>query len=235
MGNKPESATASTKLQYLIPELDVDAVGIASLAEWEGTELEKTALKLLPQVRSVVVLAMEIYPEILDLTSPKTIMGAALMNDLANSHADFINGRLIKAGHDLAKALHRLGLKALPLPAKGCPIDERFMKAVFSFKHAAQAAGLGKIGWSSLLITPSFGPRVRLSACLTEAVLEPTASVDMTLECGSCGICIKRCSSGALARPNAGEPYIMNKFACRCFLVASGGCSECMRVCPVGR
>ena len=92
MGNKRESATASTKLQDLIPELDVDAVGIASLAEWEGTELEKTALKLLPQVRSVVVLAMEIYPEILDLTSPKTIMGAALMNDLANSHADFING-----------------------------------------------------------------------------------------------------------------------------------------------
>jgi epoxyqueuosine reductase len=183
MGNERVSVTASTKLQGLIPKLDVDAVGIASLAEWKGSKLEETALQLLPQVRSVVVLAMEIYPEILDLTSPERITGAASMNDLFLSARDYLSGRLTKAAYDIARASRNIGLRALPLPARGCPIDERFMKAVFSYKHAGQAAGLGKIGWSSLLITPSFGPRVRLSACLTEAVLEPTIPVDMTLEC----------------------------------------------------
>ncbi len=52
--------SSSTILQDFISKLDVDAVGIASLADWKETRLEETALKLLPQARSVVVFAMEI-------------------------------------------------------------------------------------------------------------------------------------------------------------------------------
>jgi len=191
-------------------------------------------LRLLPQTRSVVVFAMEIYPEILALTSPERIMGAASMNELLNRNADFLNGRLTKAAHEVAKASRSAGLKALPLPAFGCPLDTRFLKAVFSYKHAGQAAGLGKIGWHSLLITPDFGPRVRLSCCLTEAALEPT-NTKMTIECDSCDICLNNCPAGALTKPKDGELYAMNKFACSSFRNASGGCSECVRLCPAGR
>ena len=74
----------------------------------------------------------------------------------------------------MAKASREFGLRALPLPARGCPKDIRFLEAMFSCKHAAQAAGLGTIGKHSLLITPDFGSRVQLSCCLTEAVLELT-------------------------------------------------------------
>ena len=214
--------------------MDVDAVGIGTLAQWKGTKLEETALRLLPQTRSVVVFAMEVYPEILDLTSPERVMGVASMNDLLARNADFLNGRLTKASYDVAKASRSSGLKALPLPAAGCPLDTRFLKAVFSYKHAGQTAGLGKIGWHSLLINPHFGPRVRLSCCLTEAALEPT-NIKMTVECDTCGICLDNCPAGALAKPQDGEPYAINKFACSSFRNASDGCSECMRLCPVGR
>ncbi len=231
MTNERKTATA---LQDLISKLDVDAVGIASLAEWKGTKLEETALRLLPQARSVVIFVMEIYPEILDLTSPGRTMGVASMNDLLDRNADFLYGRLTKAAYDVARASRSMGLKALPLPAAGCPLDTRFLDAVFSYKHAAQAAGLGKIGWHSLLITPGFGPRVRLSCCLTEAVLEPT-NTNMIVECDSCGICLDNCPAGALAKPQASEQYTINKFACSSFRNASGGCVECMRLCPAGR
>ncbi len=226
--------TSSTILQDFISRLDVEAVGIASLADWKETRLEETALKLLPQARSVVVFAMEISREILDLASPGKVMGVAALSDLLKGDADFLYGRLTKASYDIAKASRKLRLRALPLPATGCPLDTRFLEAVFSYKHAAEAAGLGRIGRHSLLITPAFGSRVRLSCCLTEAVLEPTQG-SMAEECGSCRICIDNCPAGALAGPQAGENYAINKFACSCFRTASGACAECLRLCPAGR
>ena len=234
MTDEQKAATTSTTLPDLLSKLDVDAVGIVSLVEWKGTKLEETALKLLPQTRSVVVLAMEVYSEILNLTSPDRTTGAASLNDLLDRNADFLYGRLTKAAYDVARVSRNIGLKALPLPAAGCPLDTRFLEAVFSYKHAGQAAGLGKIGWHSLLITPDFGPRVRLSCCLTEAALEPT-NTEMIVECDGCSICLDNCPAGALAAPQHGEPYAINKFACSSFRNASGGCAECMRLCPEGK
>jgi len=235
MSSERKTATENSALRKLISELEVDAVGIASLAEWKGTRLEEIALRLLPETRSVVVFAMEIYSEILNHASHERIMGAASMNNLLVQDADFLYARLTKTAYDVARASHRIGLKALPLPARGCPLDGRFLEAVFSYKHAAQATGLGKIGWNSLLITPGFGPRVRLSCCLTEAALEPTTSVNETFECDSCRLCLNNCPAVALSEPQAGEQYAINKFACTTFLNASGGCAECMRLCPAGR
>ena len=234
MTSEQKAVAENSILLSLIPELDVNAVGIANLAKWKGTKLEETALRLLPQAHSVVVLAMEVYPEVLDLASPGRTTGAASTNDLLDRHAEYLSGRLTKAAYDVARALRNAGLKALPLPAAGCPMDTRFLEAVFSYKHAAQAAGLGKIGWHSLLITPDFGSRVRLACCLTEAILEPTIT-DMTIDCDGCGICLGNCPAGALAKPQAGEQYAINKFACSSFRNASGGCSECMRICPAGK
>jgi epoxyqueuosine reductase len=191
-------------------------------------------LNLLPEARSAVVFAMEVYPEVLNLTSPERIMGAASLNDLLVSHTDYLNSWVTKAAYDVVKASRSIGLKALPLPARGCPVDARFHEAVFSYKHAGQAAGLGKIGWHSLLITPGFGPRVRLAACLTEAELQPT-TVTMTFKCEPCGLCIDVCPAGAIAKPQPGEQYSVNKFACSAFITASSACSECMRVCPACR
>jgi len=50
------------------------------------------------------------------------------------------------------------GFKTLPCLRPGTPVDQRYLKAVFSFKDAAREAGLGSIGRHGLLITPRFGP-----------------------------------------------------------------------------
>lgn len=232
MKTKQDSNSTTNLLHDFISKLDIDLACICNLAQWKGTKLEETALRLLPEARSVVVFAMEIYQEILDLSSPERITGAASTVDLLARNADFLNGRLTKAAYDIAKASRKFNLKALPLPAAGCPMDSRFLEAVFSYKHAGQCAGLGDIGWHSLLIATDFGPRIRLSCCITEAELEQTNS-KKTVECDGCGICIKNCPAGALSIPKDNELYSINKFACSAYRNASGGCSECMRSCPL--
>jgi len=234
MTGQRETITADNILKRMIPDLEVDLVGVASLAQWKGTKLEETALALLPNAKSVVVFSMEIMREILDLALPTRIQGAASTTDLLNTDAQYLYGRLMRAAYDFTRAMRDAGYSTLPLPAKDCPTDDRFMQAIFSYKHAAQAAGLGKLGWHSLLITPEYGPRVRLGVCLTEAELEPAGESKVVFNCEPCRKCIDICPAGAIKEPASGEPYRIDKFACNAYRSASGGCSECMRVCPPG-
>jgi epoxyqueuosine reductase len=225
-------ARASAGVQETLSGLNVDIKGVARLKDLKGTGLEKAALKLLPSTRSIVVMGMGIYPEFLDLTSPGREAGSANLNQLFTRHIEYLRGRMNRAAYDIAQASHQAGLKALPLPGYGPAVDGRSLEAVISYKHAAEAAGLGQIGMSSLLVTAEYGPRVSLTICLTEASLKSTAR-DTFGTCRYCNICVFNCPARALARPQKDEPYAINKFACRTYLEATGGCSECMRVCPV--
>ncbi len=222
-------------LQEFQIEVEADVAGIVSIENIAQQRLVDDSLKILPETNSIVVLATEIFPEVLNQTRPERITGQASMNDLYTVHLDYINGRLTKAAYDIAKACRSNGMKALPLSAVGCPTDARFMQAVLSYKHSAQAAGLGYIGRNSLLLTYDFGPRVRLSCCLTEAKFKPLVKKTDTNKCTDCSICIKGCPSGALQMPAEGEAYSINKFTCASFRYAAGGCAECVRLCPASK
>ena len=223
---------ASTEVQECLAKLDVDMVGVIGLEKLEESKLAEQALKLLPTTNSIVVLAVEIYPEFVNLTSPTIMAGAPNLNDLYGRHIDHLAGRLDRAAYDIARVSRKNGLKSLPLPSQRTPTDRRTLEAIISYKHAAAAAGLGKIGMSSLLITHEYGPRVRLGVCLTEALLKSTDK-DNSSTCRDCNICISKCPAHALNWPEKGESYAINEFACREYLEASGGCSECMKQCPV--
>jgi epoxyqueuosine reductase len=218
-------------VQEALSKLEVDRTGVVSVSALQGSKLKTDALRLLPEARSVVVLEMQVYREVLCHSRPERVTGQTSLSDLLERHMEYLGGRLTAAAYNVAKASHKYGFKALPLPSVGCPIDSRFQVAAFSYKHAAEAAGLGYIGRSSLLITPDYGPRVRLACCLTEAVLDPTPGAAVSV-CQGCDVCVENCPSGALGIPRADEPYSINKFACAAFRKGSGGCSECMRLCP---
>lgn len=66
-------------------------------------------------------------------------------------------------------------------------------------KDAAVLAGLGCIGRNNLLLSPAFGPRVRLRALLLEADLEPSGPPDFD-PCQSCPApCLRVCPQDAFA------------------------------------
>jgi epoxyqueuosine reductase len=67
-------------------------------------------------------------------------------------------------------------------------------------KDAAVLAGLGVIGKSNLLITPEYGPRVRLKALAVEAELTPTEARGNFDPCSSCAtLCWAACPQDAFA------------------------------------
>ena len=232
MTKKGSPVDPRAKVQDALSKLDVDMVGVAAIKDLKGDPLAKAALKLLPSARSIVVVGMELFPEFLELTSPERTMGTANLNDLFRRHTDILAGRLTAAVYSIARESRQAGFKAMPLPGEGPCVDGRFLEAIISYKRAAEAAGLGRIGMSSLLVTHRYGPRVRLALCLTEASLKSTAS-DEPGACRYCNVCVFKCPARALERPPKGETFKINRFACRAYVDAAGGCSECMRVCPV--
>jgi epoxyqueuosine reductase len=232
MAVKKNTEETNKEVQAALANLEVDMVGVARVDDLKDEPARKAILELLPGAKSIGVVGMEIWPEFLALTTPEMVAGSVNKNDIYQQHLDYVRGKLSKAVYDFAKSSRKAGFKALPLTANGPAVDRRILKAIISYKHVAEAAGLGRIGMSSLLITEKYGPRVRLAVCLTEAALDPTPYLKDHV-CRYCNVCVLRCPARALEKPKAGEAYAINKFACREYVEASGGCSECMRLCPI--
>lgn len=210
---------------------EIDLCGVAAVLDAASTPLHDSAVALLPSARSIVVLGMELFPEVLRLVEPDKLMGEAAARELYTPHVDFMNSRLNRALYDLAKALRAEGYRTIPLPSQGTSVDARFQRGILSFKHAGEYAGLGRIGRSSLLITEKFGPRVRLACLLTDAPL-PSTRREVADACANCaGGCIAHCPAGALAEPADCERYAINKYACASFRAGAGACSTCVNEC----
>lgn len=209
--------------------LEVELLGVVSVNQSGSRELKRYANALLPGTRSVAVLGKEIYQETVALLGSSKEVGQAYAGDLFITHTDYINGRLTNAVHRLARILREKGYRTLPMPAVS-PTDQRFLKALFSFKDAAELAGLGTVGRHTMLVTPEYGPRVKLACLLTDAPLEPSPRVKKKY-CIKCNACIKACPSQALQIPKRGRAYAMNPYACRTYRVAGLTCSVCMKAC----
>lgn len=78
-----------------------------------------------------------------------------------------------------------------------------------SLRHLAVEAGLGTLGLTLSLLTPQYGPRLYLTAVLTNAELESDKRLDIGLCLGvSCGRCLLACPSDAV------EHWGLNKRKC---------------------
>jgi len=223
-------------LNNLFEGVEVDKIGVVALGDWKDTPLWDKAQHLLPRAMSIIVMAMEVFPEVVRHLTSKAQIGELTLRDLYDRNVEVINGLLDWQAYEIVKRLHNLGLKGLILPAGGAPSDERFLEGAISYKHVAQAAGLGVLGWNSLLITPEYGSRIRLACIITDALLESSASAGIDIPCVKCGgACIKICPAGAIKIPPESEQYAIDKYACSTYYTASGSCAECLKVCPAGK
>jgi hypothetical protein len=132
-------------LQQMKKKLEIDMIGVASIEK--SSELKDRAVPFLPTVKSVIVFAKETYKEVVSLVGPSKETGEAELGEVLSVHANYINGRLNRAVHEFAEVFHQEGYRSIPLcAAPGFITDQRFLKALFSFKHAAELAGLGTLG-----------------------------------------------------------------------------------------
>ena len=112
-------------------------------------------------------------------------------------------------------------------------------------------AGLGELGRNGLLITPQYGPRVRISKVLTDLPLAPDEPVDLGVikYCEKCKKCAKYCPGQSIlwsekrtTEPNnisnaSGElKWPIDAEKCLTFWSRNeGSCMNCIRVCPFNK
>ncbi len=89
----------------------------------------------------------------------------------------------------------------VPIPTNESQWDKntKRYRSIVSQKHIAQAAGLGKIGRNSLLITPEFGSMIWLGAVLCEEELEPDEMKEPL--CNNCNLWVDICPVNTLESP----------------------------------
>jgi epoxyqueuosine reductase QueG len=102
-----------------------------------------------------------------------------------------------------------------------------------SIKYAVYLSGLGRYGINHLILTENLGPRVRMTAIVTDAPLmtgEPCGPL-VEERCSSCLKCVAICPAGAFDKEGN-----MDREKCADYMFNSLGglrCGLCVKVCPL--
>lgn len=248
------------EIEKIALDRDIDLTGFARVKDIILAHPPRPAEDLLPGAKTVVVFAGALLKGALDC--PRGTKGAI-------KDAQVAYDRIQEAGAAVGRFLERNGHTCY-MPPASMPTDAYkhngviHFAAEFSHRQAAIAAGLGVKGWNNILVTPEFGPRVRLGSLITTAKFdfEPRKLPDKV--CTKCGKCVDICPVNALdpkrehyleqpkCKSHYARPYmdhttwqtIKNIFTVEGFGVNGVqalmegyhfSCAECQRVCPVGR
>ncbi len=106
----------------------------------------------------------------------------------------------------------------------------------------AADAGLGELGRLGLLISPKFGPRMRLAIVTTNLVLPQGKPISFGVQhfcefCKKCAICCPSAAidAGSKEIHNGVEKWQSNQESCYKYWRTQGtDCAVCVRVCPFG-
>lgn len=141
--------------------------------------------------------------------------------------------RMAVTATTLAEFIRALGYRALPA---GNGVGLSIPMAI--------DAGLGELGRMGLLVTPKYGPRVRIAKVITDMPLIPDKPIrfGVTEFCETCMLCADDCPSGSVTKgPQAwkGDSPSNNAGVYKwyvepetCFDFNGFSCSNCKRVCP---
>jgi epoxyqueuosine reductase QueG len=219
------------QIEKVMLDAGCDIVGVADVERFAGAPEGCRPTDILPTSRSVIVGGVHIIDSVCD--------------DLPETRYEYtnqfyvLNGFLGLATTKIARLLEGLGYRAIPIPA-AYPRINKELKGIFSHRHAAVLAGLGEIGLSNLLITPQFGPRVRLVSVVTEAPLDPDEPYEKSLcsqqQDGCRKVCVLSCPVEALSPDGK-----INKDRCLRYQeqimpwsAVELRCGMCLGVCPIG-
>ena len=222
-------------LKEIATRFAVDLFGVASAEDLDDAPQGHRPKDILPNAKSVIVLGMKMLDAQTDILPINgEFFGVSTRQDMFRGHGTFISQELDRAGYAIARVLETKGFKAYHQMAGTGGTDQRYLMGLLSLKHMATQAGLGVLGRHSLLITPQYGPRVRLAAIVTNAELPSDTPMNKDF-CKDCETpCISLCPANALVKPSQNSPYEINKFACRQYLHTRPTCSVCLKVCPIG-
>jgi O-acetylhomoserine (thiol)-lyase len=239
LGRSPE---AVRKLKHHLVrkagKLGMNLFGVADVGRWEEygeTDRAFFPSAIWPWCRRVIVMGAQIFLPMLETTP------SAVYSELYNT----TNRLLDECAYRIANFLNGLAYRAFYFPRDGygdiSALVER-PEAAFSQVLAGRYAGLGTIGFNHTLLTPEYGPRVRLVSVITDANIAPDEVMKKDL-CLRCGACEKSCPTGAFSASLTGKadsrPADMDKHKCALYHQRLKNefrypCGVCVKICPVG-
>jgi reductive dehalogenase len=163
-----------------------------------------------------------------------------LTTQIGGAAQDMASARMTITSALVTAFIRNLGFQAID-----CTIDD-----VAIAVPMAMQAGLGDLGRHGQLITPRFGPRVRLSLVITDLPLVTDSPIDfgVTEFCEKCKKCAERCPSEAISHEDrTTEPINISNAAgalkwpmdaekCRMYPAkVKHPCDTCVVVCPYNK
>jgi len=226
----------SLDIKHVAKVFGADLVGITGYDErWVYThaysrlgETEKPQ-ELPGDLPNVIVIAQEMDRDLID-TVPSALSGTA-------TGIGYSRDTLVLLG--LAQYIRNLGYRAV------ATMNDTALAVPYAIK-----AGLGEYGRLGLLITPEFGPRVRIGKIFTDLPLvhDRPRSFGVTKFCETCRRCSDACPVNAIPDgPPTDEVFNRSNLVgvrkwtvdaepCFRFWVnQNSDCSICVRVCPYNR
>jgi epoxyqueuosine reductase QueG len=166
-----------------------DLCGIAPVERFSGAPAGHHPTDLLPDCRSVIVLACRFPVPSPDTTPEEYTQNRNIITEYLDNITKKVSGQMTIGG---------MTVKTIsPLEPGSWDPDGRF-RAPLSLKHAGVFAGLGTMGKNTLLINDRFGNMIWLSAILTTASLEPDPLASYSVCLDFCSACIDACPVNAI-------------------------------------
>ena len=228
---------SSHELKAFCRTLGADLAGVADLAPFKQGWQTLPSDLLMPYTSAVSV-AVRLDDPTLDAIESLPTAGYA-------EHYRAINAVLDRIASGIATWIIGRGFSAEAVAASRIMDTENLLGAV-SHKAIARMAGIGWQGKSLLIVSPEFGPRIRLATVLTDMPLLPDGPIRN--RCGACTECTDACPVQAIRNATARGWYADREealFFDRCAerthensLIQGIGariCGVCVRACPHGK
>lgn len=173
------------------------------------------------------------------------------ITDEAPTHTYFHHYRTVNAFIDhvtlrVVMLLQEMGYRAIAIPAsQSINMPGYDYSGLFQHRTAATRAGMGWIGKNACLVTPEFGPRLRLGTVLTNMPANYAEPIDSS-KCGNCDICVSKCPpialTGNLWSVDAKRDELVDARVCSEHMSAHYKhigrgvvCGICVKSCPIGK
>lgn len=186
--------------------LGADLVGIGPIERWRDVPEQNNPRSIMPRARSVICVGFRVHRGAYRGVEEGTYFSAYTFSgfsDLNNVIAPVMQRGLCSLiedhGYEAAPIMyysHNLangtGRPARRPDGSLKPRPDIF----FNFRVSAFLCGVGEVGYSRLLLSPRFGPLLRVYFIVTECELESDPLI--TGLCDGCGECVRSCPANAL-------------------------------------
>jgi epoxyqueuosine reductase QueG len=210
--NRPRAAAATDgaltrELKEYLRGLGADLVGVGSIDRFQGAPAIFAPQRYLPDASALISIALRVNEAACDLIARSVSSDEAppSYHSYQMFTLSIVNPQLDQLAYLGAKFLEQRGYRAYPFPAN-MPHDIKPSSEYpggpgdISHKHVAVACGLGRIGWHSMLLTPQFGTRQKLTSIASNAPLLADPMCERELcDPARCGFrCARACPTAAI-------------------------------------